>query len=379
MSTNNNGVDERGGWTHASNAQADSLCPGRHLMQAGVPEKADDQGGEYAESGNRLHHALLKRDPSALTLEEKERYDVACALEAKLVADYFGHEASKVKTFREQRFWCQIRDPVNNRVLKHSGQPDVVHRVDTRALVIEYKGLYGDIPPSPENLQLRDQAVLVKGHFVFIDEVLVDVIQPALSHTLNPCLYDKEALAQAEQQMFARVAASNTPNAPRFAGSVQCKYCRAKMLCPEYQRMAGSLVPGMLTLLEVTPANWSPQQRAYFLSQRKVAQDWLDNCTQAIKDILAKDPEAVEGWFLVPGVKRESVQDPQKCFERFASLGGNAEQFMACVAVTKAKLKDAVSKLTGARGKALETAMATLTDGLVSVSQAAPTLKEGKQ
>ena len=44
--------------------------------------------------------------------------------------------------------------------LQHSGQLDRVHRKGSRALIIECKSLVGDIPESPKNLQLRDQAAL---------------------------------------------------------------------------------------------------------------------------------------------------------------------------------------------------------------------------
>lgn len=371
-------VDIRRGWTSASNAEADSLCAARHLRQKGLPDLSSKQNDSDRDTGSRIHKALATRNPEGLVLDERDTYDACCAIEDKLVEEFFGPDANTArgKVWREQRYWVKIRNAQNGQVYEHSGQPDVVYFANQRGLIIEYKALRGDVAVASSNLQLRDQAVLVKGHFVLVRQLGTVVIQPMVTHSPEICGYSPEQIAQAEVEMFNRVRASNTPGQIATAGEKQCEHCRAKNDCPEYNRFAGSMVPGMLSILDVSVGDWTPQQRAIFCSNKAVAQKWLDNCEAAIKLILQKDPDGVPGWGLAPGRKLERITNPQGVFERFSKLGGKLEDFMSCITVGKEKLKTALSTVTGARGKALDGAMGTVLDGFTESTTSAPSLRK---
>jgi Protein of unknown function (DUF2800) len=373
--TNQNTSDnQRRGWTSASNAQADSLCPGRHLAQRAVPVVASVS--KDTEHGRKIHEALKLQNPDGLTVEQRDIYDSCLAIEAKLINSLFPQIATskaQPKVWREERFWVRVKSP-DGQIFEHSGQPDSVFRLAHQAAIFEYKTLAGDVPESPTNQQLRDQAVLVRGN-LFASEVAVAVIQPLVTHSPEVCYYTEADMARAEAEMYARVAESNDPKSERRPGELQCRFCLAKRTCHQYQQWAGQTVPNMLSLLDVPVAAWTPQQRAMFLDRRDVAQKWLDDCADAIKLALAEDPNAVDGWMLKPGAVRETVNKPQECFDRFSGLGGSVEQFMKCVTVKKTELKEQLNKVTGARGKALDAAMKTLTAGLVDVKRTAPTLE----
>jgi len=364
--------DPRRGATSASNAAADAACPGRHLAQRGMPERVSQD----SESGRAVHEALSGKEVK-LTPEQIETKEACQRIEEKVVGQFFGTESGRMvpKVFREERFWVQI--PVvggNSVICEHSGQPDVVMRAGPKALIIEYKTLFGDVPESPENLQLRDQAVLARGKLL-VKEIGVVVIQPHVTHQPVLCMYDEGAITRAAQEMFARVVASNNPNSQRHPGEQQCKFCLAKRNCAPYQAWAGGMVPGMLSVLDVPVALWTPEQRGQFCEMRATAQRWLDECVDACKDELEKDPEAVAGWKLRPGSKRDTITDPQGVFDRFAALGGTPAQFLSAVSVVKTNLKRALGEITGAKGKALNDAMETLTEGLVETKMASPTLE----
>lgn len=370
-------IDERRGHTSASNAEADALCPGRHLAQAGLPET----DSAYASSGRKIHNALALRNPEGLTLAERETYDRCLDIEARKVAEFFGTE-TQIESWAEDpnnlegsRFW--VRFQYNGRMLEHSCRPDRFHRSNgKRALIIEYKTLLGDVPESARNMQLRDQQVILRGHYLITGDIGVVVIQPFVEMNPQICVYTAEDSDRARQEMFARVIASNDPQSARTAGEVQCKFCRAKRHCIEYQKFHGQLTPpAMLTVLEVPMTSWTPEQRATAANAIKPAEKLLDEMKEFLKSGLEKDPSFVPGWTLEPGKKRETIKDPQVCYERFAGIGGKLEQFMACISVTKTKLKEAVNTATGARGKALDAAIKTLTDGIVETSVTAPSLK----
>jgi hypothetical protein len=367
MSTDNQ-TDPRGEWTSASDALADSLCQGRKRAQRGIPSVQTDD----SRFGNRIHAALACGKADGLTLEEREVFDACQKIELRLVGQFFGSPAA-VKTFREQRFWLKLTSPSNN-IIQHSGQPDVVYRLNDRLLILEYKTLAGDVPESSKNLQLRDQAVLSVGHFVTIHSVGVAVIQPLVTHTPEWTIYEPADLTRAANEMAARVIASNDLNAKRTPGTVQCKYCRAKAVCLEYQLWAGQMTPAPRSLLDVPVAQWTGEQCALFLENAGIAQAWLDDAKDAVKERVKLDPAAVPGWGLKAGATKETIVDPQACFDRFSALGGSIQQFMQTVSVGKTKLKEAVNEVTGAKGQALDKAIRALTDGIVQVKQNEPSL-----
>ena len=369
-------IDERRGATSASNAEADTLCPGRHLAQIGMPAER----GEYAELGTKLHAALALADPSELDLLETETYDRCHQVRQAKLAEFFGVHAPAAKRWAENpkdplasRLW--VRVPSSNGFLEHSCRPDEFWRLKDRALIFEWKSLYGDVPVSARNLQLRDQQVLIRGNFMIPGDIGVCVVQPKI--TMNPeiCVYTPEDSERARQEMFARVLASNDPRSVRVPGTVQCQWCRAKLKCLEYQRYAAAMLPGLLDVLDVPVGSWSPQQRAVFLDRYKIADAWLQGTRNSIYMGLKADPAYAPGWFITPPVRVETIADAQACFERCAAKGMTAAQFMECVKVGKEKLRTILSGVIGERGKALDTTLAEICRGIVEVSQRAGALK----
>lgn len=373
--------DVRKGCTSASNALADSLCKGRHLAQAGLP----DSSNKYSDFGSKVHAALAQEiKPDTLTFEQREVFDACKEMEKKALIDYFGEQPPlPIRVIREKadgttRLWVRFQH--EGRLLEHSGQPDVIFRSGTRALIVEYKALLGDVPDSPKNLQLRDQAALTFGNHTLLEEIATTVAQPLASHTVELCVYDRDALARAQAEMMARVIASNDPNSPRTAGKAQCEHCKAKRLCTTYQAWAAQMTPpAMLEVMEVPMAEWTPAQRAHAASQLGPAEKFLDDLRAFLKDGLKQDASFCPGWTLAPGAKRETIVDPQVCFDRFSVIGGKLPEFMKVVSVPKTKLREAVASVTGAKGKKLEQVMKEITLGIVEEKQNEPSLARVKE
>lgn len=367
-------LDERRGCTSASNAQYDMDCPARHLRQKNIPEPPESQD---AFSGRFLHKMLAdssnKTEMDKLTVEQRDMFDSIRSIEKALVKRVFQSDNPRMAVIRERRLWCKVPNGQNG-FFEHSGQPDVIFRMGDSALILEYKVLKGDIPSAPYNMQLRDQAVLVFGNVPALAHIYAAVIQPMVSHSPELAVYNAESLKRAEREMFDRVRASNNPAAAAHPTERACKFCKAKEICQEYNRWAGATVPGMLTLLDVPVADWTPAQRGIFCRQFPIAQKWLDECKEACRAILENNPFGVEGFTLRPGTKRESITDPQKVFSRFLGLGGTPEDFMPCVSITKGKLRTVLAKVSGGKGKALDNAMTTLTEGCTETKTSAPTI-----
>lgn len=367
-------ADPRRGATSASNAEADDLCPGRHNAQKGIPDSPKD----YSDMGTRIHAALAgELDPATLEYEEREIMDNCRELERRHVVAFFGSEEadSFTRILTHERYWVLV--PPERR-FEHSGEADFTRRQKNRLLILDYKTLRGEVAESPRNKQLRDLAVLAAGSLPGVTEVGVAIIQPMVTWEIDICLYKAADLKIAEKEMFDRVHRSNDPNAKRIPGAVQCKFCKAAQQnkCLEYQQFAGAMVLGTADILSIPVDAWSPEQRGVFLNRKAIAQKWLDDCDEKLREIAKQDPAAVQGWELAPGATRETIVNAQTVFERFIASGGKPEQFTQCVSVTKGKLKEQLHEVTKLKGKSLDQELKRIIDGATTEKQNAPSWKK---
>ena len=316
-------------------------------------------------------------------MEQESTYEACNEIEELAVQKFFP-EAGGSKSFpsREVRYWIKWADG-----LMHSGQIDSFHVLGKRALIVEYKMLPGEVPDSPRNLQLRDQAVLLKFNVPELKEIGTVVVQPLVTHTPQIALYNNDALQQSMAEMYFRVRACNTPGQPLKAGELQCKYCKAKSKCAEYNQFAGGMVIGKpldaplaqsLSALPIT--EWTPEMRALFCERLPVAQKWLNECKDTLKELLKADSNAVPGFTLSAGREQNPIINAPAVFESFSKAGGKLDGFMKCVDVGKGKLKIAVKEATQLKGKALDAKVEEIIGDNVLTSRSEPSIiKEKKQ
>jgi hypothetical protein len=368
---------QRGQWTSASNAAADQMCPGRHQAQRNLPQSESDD----ASHGRAIHLALQKQDPAGLDFDRRETYEACQKIFERELRKIFGVNYDRATVWREVRLHVTVPalpDPRSGQptaFYPHSGQLDAFVIVDKSAVVCDFKTLQGDTPTAAKNEQIRDQIVLLARQPQYpLNEVIGLVIQPLVTHSPEPVLYTLADIAEAEKRMFARVIASNAPNAPRVASETACKFCLAKPTCREYQTFAGALVPAVSDLLSIPVASWTPAQRTFFADRIDVAQKFLDETWAALKAGSESDPNFVPGYALKPGATKETVYDAQACFERFCAAGGTPAQFLEAVSVKKGSLKEALAFATGLKGMALKTALDTLLLGITESRQSAPSM-----
>lgn len=362
---------ERGQWTSASAAEADTLCHARHNRCLGLPEPERNQD---ADRGTRIH-ATLAGDAVSPPLDADESDCAGRLNELEIEAVRIwedGSEPAAYDVLREERLWIEVNG------LKHSGKPDVVYldAVDGRALVIDYKTGRGDVTDSPKNLQLRDLACLV-AHSHSVYEVTVCILQPFNRPLL--CKYSANELSQALQELEDRVIACHSESAKANPGETQCKYCRAKATCPEFlaafkpaEIMPGpGNIPPTVEQVSLSIAKLDGFQLGIFLGLVRLASDCAE--TEVRKRLT--EGQSVDGWKLGEPGKRETVTDPNTVHQRFVEAGGTTAQFMPAVTVAKSKLKAALKEATGAKGKALDARMSALLEGCVEVKDTAAKLE----
>jgi hypothetical protein len=345
------------------------------LAQRDMPDIKTEQ----AETGNRVHAALSAENQAvareALNLEDGELYDRCVAIENRVLQQYFGGEteAMTAKPVREKRYWINWL----KHKLEHSGQPDVVYRKGAKALIIDYKTGRDEVTESPRNMQMRDLAVAVWINSPLLQEIAVAIVQPWVTGEPELCVYKEPDIKRAIDEMLVRVSASNNPSSARVAGELQCKYCRAKSRCAEYQKWASAIVPvGDRSIVDIPTADWTPDQCAIFLNGLGRAEKWLADCKTSMKELLKLKADSIPGWALKPGVRRETITNAQEVFGRFSKLGGSLEQFMGCIAVGKTKLKEQLAAVTKEKGKSLEKSLNALTLDCVEVKESEPMLKK---
>lgn len=301
-------TDIRAGMTSASSAQADRLCPGRHLAQRGIPTAKESTD---ASSGSLQHLAFAGEDVK-LNRSQKKTVDRGRAIEHYLVnawladfnASVDGAELMK-RAHREQRLW-----------LEHNGQRIHSAGIDAfwltadyeHALVEDFKSLFGDIADAAQNEQLRDEAALIWHHFG-CSTVTVFINQPGIrwkDDEQELVTYQHADLERAYKEMLERVLASNSINAKRVPGLEQCKFCRAAgtARCPESQKK----------MMEdaTAPFDWnaaSPSDRGEWVRALKTAEKSVEKALDAAKAAIEADPAAANGWGIKPGAMQRELKD----------------------------------------------------------------------
>lgn len=356
----------RGDWTSASNAMADELCAGRHLAQKGIPEKPS----EDSVFGTAIHDEMAGKTHLPLTTEQEGIAESMQAIEKKVLAVFYPNVVGMVDPpMRERRLWIQWADG-----LKHSGQVDVAFLIGYRALIGEYKSLPGDVPVSPTNLQLRDQAVLLATNIPGLKEIGVYVNQPLVTHSPEITIYQVADLDRARDDLYRRVSASNQKGAPRVAGELQCKFCLAKPGCPEHDKFVKALIPVVQSPMGVAVKDWTPEQRTKFMDRAGIAEKWLGECYEQLREMMIKDPKSIPGYVLKEGRNNPTIINPGAVFANFKAKGGTEADFLEAVVVGKGKLAEALKKVTKLKGNALEKATEACIGDNVTVTKNRPSI-----
>lgn len=338
------------------------LCPGSYMAERGLPETTSDD----AEAGNRIHAVLAGETVTPPLTDDEERTMEACRRQAgELVRTIV--PAWDLMSKERRHWWGK----------QWSGKPDsvAVDFIHSQGLVTDYKTGRGEVASAEGNMQLRALAVLVAEEYK-LERVTVAIVQP-LAGPPSVCLYAKGDLKVARKEIAGIIDAIHKPDSPRIPSPKACQYCKAKGTerCPE-----------SIAVVESLPMEVSRDGREIVLTPERLAEllEKLPMVEKVIEAIRGKARrmlelgETVPGWTLKPGAERETITDPTAVYNRAAAVGVNSESFMACVSITKTKLKDAVKSATGDKGKALDARMESILAGCTETKQAAPSLAKVK-
>jgi len=343
--------DVRLGFTSASSAEADTLCPGRFLAQRGLP----GHDSRDSTSGQIVHAAFAGlMEDSGLSTSQRKTVEQGRKIEEFIVEQWFlkvGHklpprdgiEGDQVRkrAHRELRLWAY-----KNGQKVHSGAIDALWLAGDMkfALIEDLKSLFGDVDDAASNQQLRDYAALVHLNYG-CDQVAVFINQPNVRWSLEDqklVIYEEEHLKLAVKEMRKRIAESQKINAPRYPGIKQCAYCLAcgTDRCPE----SLAKIQHFTKLEKDTWEYWSPVQCADFIELAKTSEKMADAALKVAKEHIRKDPEWATGWQVTSDMQVRSVEDvtgvANALVEAFSEVVSSSEIMTMLAAQCKVSVGD---------------------------------------
>lgn len=240
----------------ASGAEIWMNCPAQPEFVKSIPatvEEVDD----LTLSGQKIHEALRTENPTGLSDEESETYQLALKNQESLVSQWKAHKkiSDAREGDREER--CYLRDQSGNIIT--SGQLDRHWIAPPYLLVEDFKSQYcWHLSPSHLNKQLRIYAVLawleydgVNGQQ--INEVRVALNKPKVHSSPLDCTdYSRTDLEMSKQQILFELWETKQPDA-KFRPGAWCNWCAGKAYCKSagaYSLLPSSIASNAVEMVE---------------------------------------------------------------------------------------------------------------------------------
>ena len=369
-------TDERHGMPSASGMYRLENCPASFRMEQGVKGETSAS----AEKGTDLH-AKLETGEDGETVSDDWVLETARRQIEELEADWIQAQLREdvkpmVQTHVERRLamtqmggvvWTEDHDGP----FIFTGKPDRISVLYTRALVVDFKSLWGDHAAAEQNAQLRNLAVLVARKFRCTD-VRVAIVQPRKG---KPTVadFDAEGLSNAYNVLrFVLQAAEHATLANRKAGN-WCQHCKAKAHCDVFHDKALTHVKPLTIDLPSDPSvakkamldkalGLRPDELVNLYDHLKYAEWYVAAIKTAARlKVLSGEMEGL--MELQPGVEREKITDLGLVWTRMQKMGVSADEFAAASTMTKKAVEPLVKKATGKKGKELKDAIKAALDG----------------
>jgi hypothetical protein len=248
--------------TSASNIARRALCPGSERLEDGLPEEQSEQ----ADEGVLLHGFMAEKGASRANLKPYQR-DLLNTAE-RLVRQIFEQVQNQFGDLSignggfERELWLHYGiKPL------FPGHCDLWEYIAEKKLliIVDHKFGYKIVTPAAANLQLRAYAAMgAEQHDC--EHVVVAITQPRLlvEDRLTMAVYSRDDIKASRRQLYEIWDACKAPDAPLVAGEEQCRYCKAKLICPAYKAKidAGtSIIPFPSTDLSRTAREAQVEQR----------------------------------------------------------------------------------------------------------------------
>jgi hypothetical protein len=238
---------------------------------------------------------------------------------------------------------------------------------------------------TPEALETVEKAERMEKEF--LDFVLASnsilpfygaIVQPRTSKKADPVSYTEDDIGKALMEINGIWDAAHQEGAPRNASADACRFCPAKVLCPEYKAWIGQIEK----VRHLPVAQWNDEQMDEFESRRGEAIRWFEHVHDQIKSIKAANPERLPGWVLRDGDEVRHITDIPSAWLALSELL-NAQQFSAACRIALGEIegtlwrirKDTSGRITQREAKAI---VNSKLGALIQLHQNAPSLVRKK-
>lgn len=395
--------DPRMGLPSASSAREDYLCPGRYRAQQewGV---ADDSSA--AEAGTRMHKLYAGDQSIEATSFERNRVEYARVIDEAMQRkwrDWLEESGNVTKpeklslygpTYHFRWKW-KIGDQ-----MMFSGETDRIMMAEetlestnmtrvtrTHVLLTDFKSLFGEHDPADINFQIRRYVGLMGLETPSVMTVTAYINQPSMKGLPAATLFERGHIVQAMEELRVSVLKMFHPKAPRIPGNIQCTHCKAKLSCPEYQKVMKT------TDVLVRGDNGEPATTAQMAGRLTgISNGHLEKIlpwVQALESfrglawkeakerLKAKNDAFGYRWFLEPN-ERDEITDLSLVLANLTDglKGLTVKEFLGACSISKEKLANLIRSHTNLKGKGLNDAVQEACAGAIKTKELEPALKK---
>ena len=322
--------DTRLGRPSASGWEYYRLCPGRFQMEQGQP----DQVSPAASAGTRIHKWLEETSngvvPAALPDEELIMAE-ACERDRRTVMRWVWPDNTDLcDEITEHRMWYRRK--------RFSGMADLVAHVDGHYLILDYKTGPVPVPEAEVNWQLKALSALVYRLYP-ARAITRAIVQPLCGGPTIATAEGTVALNKLRREVLDVLRKAESPDAVLRPGTAQCKYCKAKPICPALHEQGFAL--SKLGPVEAL----TPDQMGEAMDKLGMVKTMVKALEGRAKELLTADGNSIPGWKLREGSRRRSVENSTDAVQALIDLGILDEDSVdGCLKVELGKLEKAVAR-----------------------------------
>jgi hypothetical protein len=289
-------------------------CPGSVALVQKMPPKPSSK---YADEGTLLHNAIsailedMNVDVIGMKYEEQvltqELYDDKIIPALALL--------DEVDPTKEMLYEVETRVGFGDLLPGVFGSTDLVGRIGSRAIVLDWKFGDGVVVDAIENEQLMFYAAAcmrtesAQWAFAGATEVECIIIQPPM---IKRWVTTKERIKQFEQTLVQAVKESQYPDAVLHSGD-HCRWCAAKPVCPQ---MTGAVERAALVKIKEIDAVTLGQH----LTKADVLEGWITDLRALAFQLLEKNIP-VPGYKIVQKQARRQWTDENKAIAALHDMG----------------------------------------------------------
>jgi hypothetical protein len=289
-------------------------CPGSVALVNKMPPKPSS---EHADRGTLLHDAI------AAILEDQSVDVIGRTYEGQvLTQDLYDEKImtalallDEVDPDKKMLYEVETRVGFGDLLPGVFGSTDLVGRIGSRAIVLDWKFGDGVVVDAVENPQLMFYAAAsmrtpeAAWAFGGATEIECVIIQPPM---IKRWVTTKERIAQFEQELVQAVKAAQQPDAKLAVGD-HCRWCAGKPICP---KMTGAVDRALQVQLKEIDVDTLGR----YLKNADLLEDWIKDLRGLALQLLEKDMP-VPGYKLVAKRGTRQWTNETKALEALHDLG----------------------------------------------------------